>query len=111
MVRRRKRTAGPRPPQACIWQCQQLAKCHLERETRDYTQARLPSARSKHASSNRAFLRPPAQVRAGSISSNDFKNGVYIEVDGAPFRILGAHRLALKAARFLNHTSKLTAAL
>jgi len=28
------------------------------------------------------------QVRAASISSNDFRPGVYIEVDGAPYRIL-----------------------
>ena len=34
------------------------------------------------------------QVRAASISSNDFRPGVYIEVDGAPYRILGEHRLA-----------------
>jgi hypothetical protein len=32
------------------------------------------------------------QVMAASVSSNDFKPGVFIEVDGAPYRILGALR-------------------
>ena len=30
------------------------------------------------------------KVCAVAISSNDFKPGVFIEVDGAPYRILGA---------------------
>jgi translation elongation factor P/translation initiation factor 5A len=33
---------------------------------------------------------PPRQIVCVSISSNDFKPGVFIEVDGAPYRILGA---------------------
>jgi hypothetical protein len=39
------------------------------------------------------------QVRAASISSNDFRPGVYIEVDGAPYRILGALLEACKCDR------------
>ena len=33
-----------------------------------------------------------------SISSNDFRSGVFIEVDGAPYRVLGTRGLALAGA-------------
>jgi hypothetical protein len=35
---------------------------------------------------------------AASVSSNDFKPGIFIEVDGAPYRILGALRVSESAA-------------
>ena len=36
-----------------------------------------------------APLAAAVQVSAASISSNDFRSGVFIEVDGAPYRVLG----------------------
>ena len=40
-----------------------------------------------------------AQVAAASISSNDFRSGVFIEVDGAPYRVLGTRDSAAARAR------------
>lgn len=32
------------------------------------------------------------QVRAGgNVSTNDFKNGVMVEIDNTPFKVVGAH--------------------
>ena len=39
-----------------------------------------------------------AQVVAVSISSNDFRSGVFIEVDGAPYRVLGMRGSAFARA-------------
>jgi len=49
------------------------------------------------------------QVRAASISSNDFKPGVFIEVDGAPYRILGASRRRLSLPACPTHCGSATA--
>ena len=38
----------------------------------------------------RGHDRRPLQVCAGTVSSNDFKNGMTLEIDGAPFRVVGA---------------------
>ena len=34
-------------------------------------------------------------VRAAQVSTNDFKNGLTVEVDGVPFKVIGARRVAL----------------
>ena len=45
-----------------------------------------------------APLAAAVQVSAASISSNDFRSGVFIEVDGAPYRVLGTRASAATRA-------------
>lgn len=45
-----------------------------------------PSALQRLVARQRGAL----QVRAASTSSNDFKNGMTIEMDGAPYKVVGA---------------------
>ena len=63
-----------------------LADAWLE----SHTSRRSLGARPRLLGASQVSRRKALQVRAASISSNDFRPGVYREVDGAPDRILGA---------------------
>jgi hypothetical protein len=69
---------------AAVWRpSRSVARCRRGRQARRGAGLR----RSATCALTQSWL---AQVLAVSISSNDFKPGVFIEVDGAPYRILGA---------------------
>ena len=48
-------------------------------------------------------------TRASTISVNDFKTGVTIEIDGAPFRVLGKHQISVAQPRAAAHLTSAAA--